>query len=230
MSTSLRSGDVLDVLSSTPAGVAVRAPRIHGPLTRLVTILCENRGRAAGRLALPADGLDRCAGNEFPNQPAVCPGRQRECGEDQGPARGLVPRGCQPVSVEFYGAGVDATWSDRQVYWLRRGSQAGRRIQSQSASGSGTAPASFPFTVQWKPRLVSFVALINGDADNYFGPAVTLADPVTQSLPVANPSAGAPGNSTLQVRMQGVTAGAIPLRSCRKAPARALYPLSVTPG
>ena len=44
MSTSLRSSDVLDVLSSTPAGVACRAPRIHGPLTRLVTILCEKSG------------------------------------------------------------------------------------------------------------------------------------------------------------------------------------------
>lgn len=47
MSTSLRSGDVLDVLSSTPAGVAGRAPRIHRPLTRLVTILCEKSGLAA---------------------------------------------------------------------------------------------------------------------------------------------------------------------------------------
>jgi hypothetical protein len=46
MSASLGSGDVLDVRSSTPPGVASRPPRIHGLLTRLVTILREKGGLA----------------------------------------------------------------------------------------------------------------------------------------------------------------------------------------
>jgi hypothetical protein len=43
-STSLRSGDVLIVLSSAPAGVASRTPRTRRPLPLLATILCE-KGR-----------------------------------------------------------------------------------------------------------------------------------------------------------------------------------------
>jgi hypothetical protein len=110
-------------------------------------------------------------------------------------------------AVEFYGTGVDTTWSDTQVYWLTWGSHLGQRIQSQSGKGKGTAPTSFPFTVQWKPRMMYFPALINGDADNFFGPTLDPTEPVTQLLPVANLSAGTPGNSTLQIKMQGVSAG-----------------------
>jgi hypothetical protein len=110
-------------------------------------------------------------------------------------------------AVEFYATGVDTTWSDTQIYWLTWGSRAGQRIQSSSGKGKGTSPTSFPFTVQWKPRMVYFAALVNGDADNFFGPGPDATDPVTQPLPVTNVSAGTPGTATLQVRMQGVTAG-----------------------
>jgi hypothetical protein len=112
-------------------------------------------------------------------------------------------------AVEFYGLGIDTTWSDTQVYWLAWGGQNGRRIQTQTGTGGGTAPASFPYTLQWKPRSLYFVSLVNGDADNFFGPVLGPAadEKVTQSLPLAGLAAGASGFATLQVRMQGGIAG-----------------------
>jgi hypothetical protein len=61
-STSLRSGPegapVLDVLSSTPPrdpeGTPLRAPRIHGPLTRLATKKCE---KCRLTMAIAASGV-----------------------------------------------------------------------------------------------------------------------------------------------------------------------------
>ena len=113
-------------------------------------------------------------------------------------------------AIDFYGMGVDTIWSDTQEYWLVVGNGPGLRISSQNKSNGSAGASSFPFSVQWKPRTVYFAALLNGDGNNFFGPVTMLdsADPVTQPLPVTNLSAGTPGNSTLQVRMQGVTAGA----------------------
>ena len=74
--------------------------------------------------------------------------------------------------------------------------------------GRGTGPVSFPSTVQWKPRQVYFAALLNGEADNFFGPALEPTTPVTQALPVSQVDAGASGVATLTVRLQGVTEGA----------------------
>lgn len=116
-------------------------------------------------------------------------------------------QGGRVTAVEFYATGVDTPWSDTQVYWLTWGAQVGQRIQATSAKAKGTAPTSFPFTVAWTPRLVSISALNTGDADSFFGPVLTPDDPVTQVLPVTHLSAGTPGASTLQVRMQGATAG-----------------------
>ena len=110
-------------------------------------------------------------------------------------------------AIEFYGTGVDTAWADTQVYWLTWGSQVGQRVGASTGRGRGTAPTSFPFTVQWKPRLVYFAALQNGDVDNFFGPVLDPTESVTQALPVAHVSTGTAGMSTLQVKMQGVTTG-----------------------
>ena len=83
----------------------------------------------------------------------------------------------------------------------------GRPAQTSGATGSGAAPASFQATLQWQPRTVYFAALLNGDADNYFGPVLDAGDPVTQNLPVTHFAGGA-GSSTLTVKMQGGADGA----------------------
>ncbi len=127
----------------------------------------------------------------------------------QGQERALqvVQRRGVVSAVEFYAAGADTPWSDTQVGWLTWGRQVGERVQIDGGRASGTPPASFPFTVQWRPRTVYFAALKNGEAENFFGPVLEPTAPVTQALPVTNVHAGAPGTSVLTVRMQGGTAG-----------------------
>ena len=112
------------------------------------------------------------------------------------------------TAAEFYATGVDTPWSDTQVYWLTWGGQTGQRVLSTNGRGTGTAPTSFPFTVQWTPRQMYFAALKNGDANHFFGPGLGPNDPVTQVLPVTNVAGGTSGTATVQVRMQGATAGA----------------------
>jgi uncharacterized repeat protein (TIGR01451 family) len=108
--------------------------------------------------------------------------------------------------IEFYGTGIDTPFSGTRVYWLVRGSRAGKRISSVAApgSGAGTNP-SFPFTVLFQQRLVYFAALLNGENnDNFFGATIT-SDPVDQSITVAHvdPSSSLP--VTMDVGLQGVT-------------------------
>ena len=115
-------------------------------------------------------------------------------------------------SIEFYATGLDTTWSSTQTYWLVWGEGSGRRVGSAASKSQAPAgPASFPFSIQWKPRTVYFAALLNGDADNFFGPVLSGVDegssaqPVTDALAVTHLDASA--NAQLQVTLQGVSAG-----------------------
>ena len=109
-------------------------------------------------------------------------------------------------SIEFYGTGIDTPFSGTRVYWLVRGSHAGKRIALAAASGGGAASQpSFPFTVLFEQRTTYFAALLNGiDNDNFFGAVVT-SDPVEQDITVAHidPTSSLP--VTLSVTLQGVT-------------------------
>ena len=113
----------------------------------------------------------------------------------------------QVNAIDFYGVGLNSTFSGTEVYWLVWGSGSGSRVQSTNRKGGGSAPASFQATLEWQPRTLYFPALLNGDADNFFGPVLDADDPVTQPLTLTSLNPGTPGSSTLQVTMQGVTAG-----------------------
>jgi hypothetical protein len=66
-------------------------------------------------------------------------------------------------------------------------------------------PRSFPFTVEWHPRSLYFAALLNGDADNFFGPVVS-TDPLAQDFTLSQLDlAGPPAHLT--VTLQGATDG-----------------------
>ncbi|HXX84535.1 MAG TPA: C25 family cysteine peptidase, partial [Casimicrobiaceae bacterium] len=110
-------------------------------------------------------------------------------------------------AVDFYGLGVDTIWSGTQSYWLVAGAAKGLRMSIGGlSSGSATAgAASFPSTVDWKPRTIYFTALLNGDGNNFFGPVIT-DTPVVQPITVTHlyPAGGA---SKLQVTLQGGAAG-----------------------
>ena len=112
-------------------------------------------------------------------------------------------------AIEFYGLGLDTIWSDTQIYWLTWGSNIGLRVRTEAANTPTThdPPPTTRFTVEWRPRALYFAALLNGDADNFFGPVLDADDPVAQPLTIANLDAAAPGTSQLKVKLQGATAG-----------------------
>jgi hypothetical protein len=126
----------------------------------------------------------------------------------EGEEQAIVVLGTGRVSaIEFYGTGIDSAFTATRVYWLTWNGLSGDRARTSAAAGSGEAPASFQSTLQWQPRTVYFPALINGDEDNYFGPVLDAADPVTQDLPVTHLARGS-GSATLTVKMQGASDGA----------------------
>jgi hypothetical protein len=111
-------------------------------------------------------------------------------------------------SIQFYGTGLDTTWSDKRIYWLTWGNGNGQRVPTEPLqSGTAAEASSFPFTVEWKPRTVYFAALLNGDADNFFGPSLTSAEPVSQAVTIMNLDKNAPAGAQLRVALQGVSIG-----------------------
>jgi hypothetical protein len=109
-------------------------------------------------------------------------------------------------TLQFYGTGLDTTWSDTRVYWLTWGNGNGRRVPTQPFQSSTTAgPSSFPSTVEWTPRTVYFAALLNGDADNFFGPVLTSGEPVSQTIAIAHLDPGSMDVPQLRVTLQGAS-------------------------
>jgi hypothetical protein len=105
-------------------------------------------------------------------------------------------------TVQFYGVGLDTPHTDTRVYWLTAGPGRGKRIKGARGADAGPGPLSFPYTVEHRERTVYFSALVNGEADNFFGRIIASAPvPVALELPHA---VGA-GNAQVEVVLQGVT-------------------------
>ncbi len=124
----------------------------------------------------------------------------------------ILGRGTGPLgpndSIEFYGTGIDTPFSDMRVYWLIAGTRPGKRIEqlTSSTSGSTEAPA-FPFTVIREDRTTYFATLLNGDdKDNFFGATVT-AEPLEQTLNIANLASTSATASSVDIKLQGATEG-----------------------
>ena len=137
--------------------------------------------------------------------------------------------------IEFYGTAMNTPSSDTRTYWLIAGTRPGRRITvdgggrrpvetKPSAPISRSAPApvassrgpavtqSFAYTVERRERTVYFAALQNGEAENFFGPVIA-TEPVAQTLTVSHLDATAAWPATLEVTLQGATAGAHMVRA-----------------
>lgn len=111
-------------------------------------------------------------------------------------------------SIEFYGTGMDTPFSGTRIYWLVWGSRPGKRIPLAPAAGSAASgPQSFAFTELFEQRTTYFAALLNGENnDNFFGALVT-SRPVDQALTVEHNDPNSSLPITLDVTLQGVTAG-----------------------
>jgi hypothetical protein len=110
-------------------------------------------------------------------------------------------------AVEFYGIGLDASWTDTRVYWLVVAERPGSRLALVSAPGQEPAGGSFSYTVERKDRTIYFSSLRNGDRENFFG-AVVSHEPVEETIPVSHLDPSSPGTTLLEVVLQGVTQGA----------------------
>lgn len=109
-------------------------------------------------------------------------------------------------SIEFYGKAIDTRSTDGQVYWLIVGEQRGRRINSNNLDGGDvTEPSTFMQTVERRDKTIRFSALLNGDADNYFGPTITSKSEVNQSLVVSKLDNRVNTNVVIEVGIQGMT-------------------------
>jgi len=119
-----------------------------------------------------------------------------------------VGKGSQAPSVawdgiEFYGIGIDSAFTDSHVYWLVAGSQNGLRINIVPSTGGTPAPASFPFAVERRDKVVYFPSLQNGGAEKFFGPLIYNAQPADQSLSLQH--IATTGLATVDVSLQGYT-------------------------
>ena len=126
--------------------------------------------------------------------------------------------------IEFYGTGMDTQSTNAHTYWLVVGSQPGKRIngpvgkvtsasiesQTPGAGNDGdkmtleSPTTSYAYTLERKDRTIYFAALLNGDADNFFGSVVT-STPADQSLALSNIDQLTSGPATLELSLQGAT-------------------------
>lgn len=109
-------------------------------------------------------------------------------------------------SVEFYATALDTPHTDARTYWITSGPAAGLRLPQVDATAPGTpAGDTFTDTVEQKPRHVFFGGLLNGDQENFFGPAILEGGLTTQTITL--PHVAASGvEADVEVGLQGVTA------------------------
>jgi hypothetical protein len=110
----------------------------------------------------------------------------------------------QDDSIEFYSVALDTPATDTRVYWLTSNDAAGKRINVSRSAGKPGGAWSFPYTVERKDRTIYFSALLNGEAENFFGPIVFF-QPLDQTITVHSIDRDATSKAELEVSLQGVT-------------------------
>ena len=113
--------------------------------------------------------------------------------------------------IEFYSTGPDTLFTDTKTYYLLEGKSAGDRIKKSKGKGGDPGSESFPFSVKFKERLYYLPEINNGDAENFFGPALDPEDPAFPGFidifigaPKLDPSPSL--NATIEIALQGYTA------------------------
>ncbi|HJQ68444.1 MAG TPA: C25 family cysteine peptidase [Blastocatellia bacterium] len=204
----------IGVSQSTATRPVTRSASLPAPQSgqaRAIAISTDLSGQAAVKLAVRSEGWYRVSQADLLAagiSPGVNP-RMLQLFVDgaQAPIKviGELDNRLDPSdSVEFYGLGLDASWTDARVYWLAVGSQPGLRVQTSAGAAGQNGAASFPYTVERRDRSVYFSALRNGDRENFFGAVVTNTA-VDQSITLSGVSPSATQNADLEVALQGVS-------------------------
>jgi hypothetical protein len=105
--------------------------------------------------------------------------------------------------VEFYGQGIDSTYSKSNIYWLMEGTGFAQRVATAPAMNHQGGGGSFPYSVERRDKSIYFSSLLNGDLDNFFG-AVIVREPLHQTLTVRNLDTEKVHDTTLRIALQGV--------------------------
>ncbi len=109
-------------------------------------------------------------------------------------------------SLEFYGRGLDMQSTDTRVYWLVAGNPSARRLESLPGKQPERVTVnSFRSTVERKERLLYFSALLNGEAENWFGALIRSGEITVQKLTTRYVDRKTSENVTLEIALQGVT-------------------------
>jgi hypothetical protein len=115
-------------------------------------------------------------------------------------------------TLEFYGIPLDTPSTDTRIYWLVTGNSAGKRMIARrgklkpSNAGPGSFVRSFDQTIEQREHLLYFSNLLNGDAENIFGRAITPRG-ATQTLKATNIATESVSQPRLEVALQGLTDG-----------------------
>lgn len=108
------------------------------------------------------------------------------------------------AAVEFYGLGLDTPHTALRTYWLVEGRN-GRRIAAAPViAPTGLQPLTFLATSERRDRVTYFAALLNGEADNFFGPLVVPAG-AEQTILTTHVGSAVSNMATLDIALQGVT-------------------------
>jgi len=107
--------------------------------------------------------------------------------------------------IEFYGRGIDTLEANTQIYYLVVGTQNGKRIGTtvRHTIGGRVLSASFTQSLTKKERLNYTTAVLNGDAENFFG---TVVNGTTSTVNFNLPSVDfASANAVVDIGIQGLT-------------------------
>lgn len=108
-------------------------------------------------------------------------------------------------SFEFFGRGLDTPYTDTQIYYLVNSDSDGQRVRKMKGGRGGINPtvSSFVNTVKRQDKTIYASAILNGEAENWFGAVIMASAPTLQNLTVHNPDPN--GLARLNVKLQGLT-------------------------
>lgn len=112
-------------------------------------------------------------------------------------------------SIEFIGRALNTSYTAKQAYYLSVGQTPGLRLARTVGGIVGENPTADGFmnTVTRKDRTIYAAAILNGDAENWFGPIVNASGETAQAINVTTPNSGA-ANAHLTVKLQGLSTNA----------------------
>jgi hypothetical protein len=109
-------------------------------------------------------------------------------------------------AIEFYGIGLDNSYTDTRVYWLIWQPNVGARLGAIDGTNTNLpVTPDYPAEAVRQDRTFYFAGLTtNGDQDNFFGDVVT-ATPADEHLQLSGVDSANAAGAQLDLTLQGVT-------------------------